>query len=158
MAHPASARLSPAMRERYGLDHNPWPARILAMVVIAAYAAVVVYVTVQMSTDNVESRILTWEQPLPDRVDVTFDVTKPEGLPVACALRAQDSDRVDLGYAEVRLSTGAGYVQQTYRMRVIGPVALVEVLGCGEAGEPLRVPAPAFPPGVVAPVQPWTDS
>lgn len=157
MGSSAAAGMSPAMRQRYGLDRNPWPGRLLAGALILAFAAALTYVGIQLLRDPISTRVLVWQQVQQDRVDVTFEVRRPAGLDVECVLRAQDGDRVDLGYATVLLPAGSDYVQDTYPLRVIGPAAYVEVLACGKAGEPQRVPPPAFPPGVVPPLQPWTD-
>jgi len=157
MAADAGGPLSPAMRQRYGMDRNRWPARAAAALALLVYVAALGYIALQVTDRPIEARLLVWQQPQPDRVDITFEVRKPEGLAVTCVLRAQDGDRVDLGYAQTDLAAAPGYVQQTYRMRVIGPAGGIEILGCGPQGEPQRVPPPAFPPGVVPPDQPWTD-
>ena len=158
MAQQGRQEYSPQMRQRYGLDRNPWPARIIVGAVIVAFAAVLVLFAVRLTSQPIEARLLVWQQPQPDRLDITFEMNRPEGLAVACVLRAQDADRVDVGYATVSVPGGPGYVQQTYSMRVIAPAGTVEILGCGEAGEQLRVPPPAFPPGVVPPEQPWSPA
>ncbi len=156
MGAQAEASMTPQMRERYGLDRNPWPSRIAAGLTIAVFTVVLGYFAVQLTTEPIDARLLVFQQVQPDRVDITFEVNRPAALAVACVLRAQDGDRVDVGYAEATLPAGSDYVQPTYSMRVIGPVGVVEILGCGPSGEPLRVPPPAFPPGVLAPDQPWT--
>jgi len=157
MGSSAAGELSPAMRERYGLDRSPWPGRLLAIAVITGFVAAMVYVGVQLARTPIEAQLLVWQQPSPDRIDITFEVRRPASLDVRCVLRAQDADRVDVGYAEALVPAGSNYVQQTYQMRVIAPVGVVEILGCGDAGQPQRVPPPAFPPGVVPPEQPWSQ-
>lgn len=149
--------MSPAMRERYGLDRSPWPGRLIGSLVVAGFLVAMGYVGVQMARTPIDAQILVWQQPSPDRVDITFEVRRPAGLALTCVLRAQDADRVDVGYAEAELPAGADYAQQTYRMRVIAPAGVIEILGCDESGQPQRVPPPAFPPGVVPPAQPWTS-
>lgn len=156
MAVRAAEQMTPAMRERYGLDRNPWPLRIVAGLAVAGYAAILVFFATLITDQPIATSLLVWQQPQPqpDRLDITFDVNKPEGLSVTCALRAQDANRVDVGYATTELDAAPGYVQSTYSMRVLAPAQYVEVLGCGP--QPLRVPPPAFPPGIAAPEQPWT--
>lgn len=148
--------LSPQMRQRYGLDRNPWPLRLLSAAVVLGFLAALVALALQLTAAPITPRILVWQQPEPDRVDITFDVSKPAGLPVSCVLRAQDADRTDLGYATVDLAPGPQYQQADYSLRVLGRAAYLEILACARTGEPLRVPPPAFPPGVVPPSQPWT--
>lgn len=148
--------LSPQMRERYGVDRNPWPARLVGLAVAVVFGGLLAYAVFNVLNDRVESRLLLWEQPQPDLVDITFEVRRPNDLTVVCALRAQDADRVDLGYATTSVPAGATVSRHTYPLRVLGPALYVEVLGCAENEPELRVPEPAFPPGVLAPQQPWT--
>jgi len=56
---------------------------------------------------------------------------------------------VDVGYRTVRVTQAPG----TYQMSIptVVRAASVSVLGCGPAGEQLRVPPPDFPPGVAIP-------
>jgi hypothetical protein len=157
MAPSAAGQMSPAMRQRYGLDRNPWPVRILIAVAVGLFTALLVFFALRLTDQPIEARLLVWQQPQLDRLDITFEVNKPAGLATTCVLRAQDGDRVDVGYSSVELPAPPGYAQQTYRMRVLGPASVVEILACGPTGEPLRVPPPVFPPGVVPPEQPWTD-
>lgn len=148
--------LSPQMRQRYGLDRNPWPLRIFSAAVVAAFLAALVALAVKLTAAPITPRILLWQQPQPDRVDITFDVSKPAGMAVSCVLRAQDADRTDLGYATVDLQPAPRYQQTEYSLRVLGRAVYIEILACGPTGERLRVPPPNFPPGVVPPAQPWT--
>lgn len=149
--------MSPQMRQRYGLDRNPWPARLVSAAALVGFAGILVFFAIRLTDAPINPRILLWQQPAADRVDITFEVNKPAGMAVTCVLRAQDADRTDIGYATTDLEPAAGYVQSTYRMRVIAPAGYVELLACGPTGEPLRVPPPAFPPGVAAPQQPWSE-
>jgi hypothetical protein len=146
------------MRSRYGLDRNPWPVRIGAAAVVVVFLGLLAGVAVLATGTPVSSRLLLWQQQGPDRVDVTFEVRRPATVAVTCVIRAQDSDRVDVGYASTELPPGAEYEQETFRLRVLAPASVVEVLGCGPAGEPLRVQPAAFPPGVVPPAQPWSPA
>ena len=157
MASPGAEQLSRQMRERYGFDRNPWPARALALTLVLGYAAIVGWVVLNVAKDPIETRVLVWSQPLPDRVDVAFEVRRPADLAVTCALRAQDDDRTDLGYAQVDVPAGEATVRQTYPLRVLGPAKYVEVLACVDAAKPERLPQPGFPPSVVPPTQPWTQ-
>jgi len=151
------ADMSAQMKQRYGIRPTPWTTKVLVGVVVLAYAIAIGYVFVQLAGRSVESQLLVWTQPLPDRVDITFEVERRGGDSVTCVVRAQDPDRVDLGYATTDIEAGETYVQSTYSLRVLGPAAVVEVLTCVPSGEQLRVPGPQFPPGIVPPQQPWTD-
>jgi hypothetical protein len=148
--------MSQEMRQRYGLDRNPWPSRIISGLVLLGFAGILVFFAMRLTAAPITPRLLLWQQLADDRLDITFDVNKPAGMAVSCVLRAQDADRTDIGYATTELDAAPGYQQATYQMRVIAPAAYVEILGCGPTGEPLRVPPAAFPPGVAAPTQPWS--
>lgn len=150
--------LSPEMRRRYGLDRNPWPARIFAWVVVTGFAAALVALALHLTSAPITPRILVWQQPAADRLDITFEVTKPAGVAVSCVLRAQDANRTDVGYAVADLAAAPQYQQADFRLRVLGPAVVVEILACGPTGQALRVPPPAFPPGVAPPAQPWSPS
>lgn len=153
---PGSPRdLSPQMRQRYGIPERPWVSRLVIGAVLIAYAAVVVWVAVALESTPVEGRLLIWSQPAPDRVDITYEVRRAADTDVVCRLRAQDADRIDVGYVDVSLPAGTDYVQQTYQMRVLGPALVAEVLDCQPAGDQIRAPGPQFPPGVAPPEQPW---
>lgn len=154
---PSPQQMSLEMRRRYGLAASPWPRRVGVGVVLCLYAAVVCWVAVSLSDRPVTSRLLLWSQPAADRVDVTFEVRRPPGTEVECLVRAQDNERIDVGYARVILPAGTEYAQQTYRLRVLGPAMVAEVLDCQPVGEVLRAPGPQFPPGVAPPEQPWSD-
>ena len=156
MASPV-AELSPQMRQRYGYDRNPWPARLVAIALVLGYGAIVGWVAFNVSKDPIDVRVLVWSQPLPERVDLTFEVQRPADLAVTCALRAQDDDRTDLGYAQADIPAGRATVRTTYLLHTLGPAKYVEVLACVDAAQPERLPQPNFPPGVVPPTQPWTQ-
>ena len=142
------------MQERYGLDRRPIGPRIGVAVLVVAFVGALVYVTLGLTRSPIEARLLTWEQPSPDRVDMTIAVRRPADVAVTCVLRAQDGDRVDVGYAVVDIPVGEDSVQLTYALRTLAPAYNVELLGCSADGAP-QVPPPQFPPGVVPPEQPY---
>lgn len=152
----SSTQLSPAMRERYGLDRNPWKLRALVIVVVVLYVGGLVFFGTRLTTDPINPRLLTWTQAQPDRVDLLFEVYRPGDIALSCLLRAQDADRNDIAYVVVEIPPGESYVQEQYQLRTLGEAALVELLTCAPQGEQLRAPPPQFPPGIVPPAQPWT--
>lgn len=157
MSSTSTLQLSEQMQERYGSQRVPWTVRILVAIAVAGYLAAAVWAFSQMAGDPVRAKLLTWTQPQADLVEVTFEVERRGGVAVDCILRAQDIQRVDIGYAEMTVPAGPDYLQQRYPLRVLGPAAVVEVLACVPEGETPRVPTRQFPPGVVPPEQPWTD-
>lgn len=149
--------LSPQLRARYGLDHRPWLTWLLAGLLVVGFVVALGWVGYTTSRPQVNGALLTWTRVAPDRADVTFEVRRGERQAAFCAIRAQDPDRADVGYAVVEVPPGSTYQQVTYRLRTITPAYVVEVLGCADDGAPDRVPPPQFPPGVAPPAQPWTE-
>ena len=142
------------MRERYGLDRSPVGRRIAVLVLAVAFAGVLVFVFFGVTSNPVDARLVAWDDVAPDRVDITVSVKRPADAEVTCVLRAQDSNRIDLGYATVVLPPGDAELLVDYSMRTIAPAFTAELLGCAVDGPPGVAP-PQFPPGVVPPAQPY---
>ena len=147
-------QLSPAMQERYGLAHRPVGRRIAVTVIVVAFVGALAFVTLGVTDNPVQSRLIAWDDVAADRVDMTIQVRRPEADEVTCVLRAQDVNRIDVGYAEVVLPAGDPQVLLDYSLRTIAPAYTAELLGCAVGGPP-SVPPPQFPPGVVPPAQPY---
>ena len=147
-------QLSPEMRARYGLDRRPIGTWIAAVVLVAAFIAALAFVATGVTGNPIEFRLVSWSVVGPDRVDVTISVSRPADSAVTCVLRAQDENRIDLGYVVTELPAGTANELITYPMRTLAPAFAVELLGCSVDGIPGVAP-PQFPPGVVPPEQPW---
>lgn len=141
------------MAHRYGLDRTPWAAILVSIVVIVAFAGALGWIGLSMTT-GVKTRVLTWDDSARDHVTIDVEVQREGATPLECAIRAQDRTHIDTGYAIAAVPEGSGTVQWSYALRTIAPAFSVEVLGCAPPGE-LRVAPPQFPPGVVAPSQPY---
>ncbi len=148
--------LPPHLRARYGVGRRPWGAYLAAIIVIVGFAAALGFVIYNVLAPNIQPKLLAWRVVSADHVAVTFEVRRSGATDVSCVIRAQDESRADVGYAVVTLPAGPAYVQQTYDLRTLAPAYVVDVIGCGTANPPERVPPPQFPPGVVPPAQPWT--
>jgi len=146
------------MQARYGLDRRPVGRYIVVGLLIVAFTVGLVFVWLNLTADRVQFRLLAWSEVSPERVDVTFEVRAPATVDVLCIVRAQDSQRIDLGYAEVPVPGGEEYRLVEYRLRTVAPAYAAEVLECVAGGEQLRVPGPQFPPGIAPPDQPWTST
>ena len=66
-----------------------------------------------------------------------------------CAIRAQDFDRFDVGYAVVRVPRAA--MNTSFRLALLAEPVIIEVVDC--ASDPYSLPGPQFRPGLQAPVQ-----
>ena len=151
-------QLSPEMQERYGFNRRPIGRYVTISTIALVFLAVLVFVTLMLGRDPVQYRLLTWEIKAADRVDLAFEVRAPADIDVTCVVRAQDSKRIDLGYAEVAVPAGEDYRLVEYSLRTLAPAYAAEVLTCAQSGEPLRVPGPQFPPGIAPPEQPWSSN
>jgi len=143
------------MQARYGMDRRPIGTWIAATVLVIAFVGALAFVAVGVTGNPIEFRLVSWSVAGPDRVDITFSVNRPADADVTCVLRAQDDNRIDLGYAVAEIPAGRTDELITYPMRTVAPAFTVELLGCSVDGLPGVAP-PQFPPGVVPPEQPWT--
>jgi hypothetical protein len=150
-------QLSPEMRARYGMDRRPIGTWIAATVLIVAFVGALAFVAVGVTGNPIEFRLVSWKVIGPDRVDVTFSVSRPADSTVTCIIRAQDENRIDLGYAVTEIPAGTTGELITYPLRTLAPAFAVELLGCSVDGPPGVAP-PQFPPSVVPPGQPWSAS
>ena len=148
-------QLSPEMRQRYGLERRRVSPVVVAVIVVVVFLGAVAFAGIMAVRDNVEFQLIRWSVVAPDRADATFDVSRNGADEVVCILRAQDSKRIDVGYAEIVIPPGDDVVTIDYSLRTVAPAYAVEVLACERPGE-LRVPGPQFPPGIAVPEQPWT--
>ena len=99
-------QLSPAMQERYGLDRRPIGRWIAVAALVLAFVAALAFVAVGVTRSPVQSRLISWDDVAADRVDMTIEVRRPAADEVQCVLRAQDSKRIDVGYAVVVIPAG----------------------------------------------------
>lgn len=142
------------MQKRYGLDRRPIGRWIGAALLTLAFVAALVWVAVALSGHTVQSRLIAWDDVAADRVNVTIEISRPAADEVTCVIRAQDENRIDVGYATLVVPAGEARVITTYALRTLAPAYTAELLGCGTDG-PGGVPPPQFPPGVVPPDQPY---
>ncbi len=85
--------------------------------------------TFGLTGNPVQSRLIAWDDVAADRVDMTIQVRRPEADDVTCVLRAQDVNRIDVGYAEVVIPAGEPQVLLDYSLRTIAPAYTAELLG-----------------------------
>lgn len=145
------------MQARYGLDRRPVGRWIAVFLVVSAFIGALAFITVAMDAGSVKTRLISWAVISPERVDITYQVEPDPDDSIECVLRAQDENRIDVGYATVRIPAqpADNVVIPSFALRTLAPAYTVELLGCAAGGSP-RVPPPQFPPGVVPPEQPFT--
>mgnify|MGYP006273105529 CR=1 FL=1 len=146
----------PHIRERYGIDGGR--SRRIASVIGAVallLAPVGVWALWQAGRHDVTAAIGPYT--LSDasaRVELTYQTAADSTTVVTCALRAQDSRRIDVGYAYLRLAGTAGAQRTiTYTLSTTAPAVAAELLGCQLGDDMSRLPAAQFPPGVKPPAQ-----
>jgi hypothetical protein len=144
------------MQARYGLDRRPVGRWIAVGILIVAFVGILVFVGKGITSNPTATRLIGWNAVAPDRVNITYQASTDPDSDVICVLRAQDSHRIDVGYATVTIpaTSAKDLVIATYALHTLAPAYTAELLGC-EAGTTPRVPAPQFPPGVVPPSQPY---
>ena len=76
----------------------------------------------------------------------------PKAEVFTCAIRAQDTNRVDVGYAYLVLRPGSTR-SWTYRISTRAPAVIAGVLGCQPGVATDQLPLPQFAPGVKPPAQ-----
>lgn len=146
------------MQKRYGLDKSNTGRNALIGAIVLFFTATLGFVGYSLLQNDIQFKLLAWDDLAADRVDITFEVRRDSETAVDCVLRAQDRNRIDVGYAIVTLAAGEPYVRQTYALRTLAPAFTAELLTCVASGDSIRVPGPQFPAGVSPPDQPWTPS
>jgi hypothetical protein len=145
------------MQERYGFNRsNRLRTAVIALVTVI-FAIGVGFATFSMSQKTIQYKLLTWSVVSPERIDVVFEVRRIGSDALDCVIRAQDSKRVDVGFAVITIPSGNDLEEVNYSLRTLAPAFVVEMLTCVQSGEPTRVPGPQFPAGVAPPPQPWTS-
>lgn len=140
------------IQQRYGLDRGQKMPIIFALVI-----ALIVGTGLGLAEYRKTHASISWELRAFDiqsdtKVSVVWEIARSTNEPTYCVLRAQDINRMDVGYATVFVEPGESFVVMKYDLTTESAPVLAEVLGC--AGKPeMRVPPANFPPGVKIPAQ-----
>jgi len=140
----------PHLHERYGVrPPSPlrWVAVGLALVVVVPaglYAA-----SRYVATQRIPYALISWVPQGEHQARVLWKLDASSDRQW-CALRAQDFEHFDVGFAVVPVEPGATSVQYVMATRA-RPMAL-DVVACET--DPYGLPGPQFPPGVRPPDQP----
>jgi len=141
------------MQARYGTSRRVWTPYLVTGLVIIVAAALWGGWNYKQSHAIVSSRLNAFKVVGSHKVNIKFEVSRPANTTTYCVLRAQNANRVDVGYATVTVPAGQTTVAFTYPLNTESKAVLAEVLNCS-ATLPMRVPPPNFPPGVKIPSQP----
>lgn len=145
--------LSPEMQARYGTSRRTGTPYLVSLLVFIVAAALWGGWHYKQSHQIVSSRLNAFTVTSNHQVTIITEVSRPENTTTYCVLRAQNANRVDVGYATVTVPAGQTTVTFSYPLNTESRAVVAEVLNCS-ATLPMRVPAPNFPPGVKIPSQP----
>lgn len=140
------------IQERYGLKNRALKKRVIVIFATGLTLAFVIFGYIMLNRPHVAFQLQAFTVTSDTQVDVTWQVSRSVGTATYCAVRAQDTNRQDVGYAIVTVKSGPAIVTQNYSMATESLATVVEVLGCGTTPN-LQVPVANFPPGVGIPEQ-----
>ena len=140
------------IKARYGTSNAGTSTRTISLAIIAVISAAIIFAIVQARSTQVASQLLAFKVISPTSVEVTWEISRSDNEVTYCAVRAQDDQKTDVGYAIVTVPAGESHVGFTYQLTTESPAVVAEVLGCGTTTS-LRVAGPQFPPGVQPPAQ-----
>ncbi len=144
-----ASEIPPHLHERYGITPpSPWRWVVVAAVVIVTLPVALYAASRYVATQSAEYSLVSWAASSDTDVTVTWKV-KASAERQWCALRAQDFDHVDVGFAIVPVSSGTTDV--TYLMHTNAHPVAVDVFACDT--DPYELPGASFAPGVLPPAQ-----
>ena len=140
------------IQQRYGLERKA-PRRWLVPIVVILAVGLLAGVRYAWRAGT-EQGVLTLQAYRVDSAKtVALDLSYvPKARDFTCAVRAQDQNHHDVGFAYLHIKT----TQQpnwTYRLTTRNLAASASVLGCQPGLATDRLPPPQFPPGVKPPQQ-----
>jgi uncharacterized protein (DUF58 family) len=154
---PRDDEVTRMLAARYGTRNQDRRLVVVIAVCAAALLGFLSWATLVGATPPASGTLLTYSLSSDSEIQVSFQVRTRPGLegPFICVLRAQDAQRIDVGYALVDIRATDGATQTvTYTLSTRTRGRVVEVLGCDQGTDiPPTVPQPQFPPGVLAPEQ-----
>lgn len=142
----------PHIQQRYGIRRTRLVPSILGVALAAAIAGGLAIAQSHNISKSSSIQLLGFTIDSDTAATVKWELTRDVTGETFCALRAQNIDRIDVGYAVVAIPAGEKRIGMSYTIATESRAVTVEVLGCGP-DQKLRVPPANFPPGVTAPDQ-----
>ena len=141
------------MSQRYGTRADRVQYTVLGIVTGLLVIATGVFFYLQNRGPQVTYALTSFSVVDDTHVTVTWQLTRREGTPAYCVIRAQNVAHQDVGYATVTVAPGPATVQTSFRLVTESRATTAEVLGCAATAR-VRAPEPNFAPGVPIPAQP----
>lgn len=149
---PEKSELPLNIQQRYGLNRTNKVSVAFAAVLAAVVALGMAMANYRQSHPSLDWELRSFAVQSENKVSVVWEVARNQDQDTYCVLRAQDSKRMDVGYATVLVAAGEKQVTASYELTTESLAVLAEVLGCATSPE-MRVPPANFPPGVKIPAQ-----
>lgn len=142
------------IQQRYGYKKPTLIPRLISVVLIGVTVAGATFIFLKSKDKNVDAQLKSFVVNSDTSVLVNWEIARPANTTVYCVIRAQNDQRVDVGYATVTVEKPGNLtkVNFSYALTTESKAVLAEVLGCGLTPK-LRVPSANFPPGVQIPQQ-----
>lgn len=140
------------IQQRYGLPARPRRGLWIVLVVVVLFTSPLAVRFAWRS--GTEQGVLT----MPTHAVISDSVVRLQlsypgrDRDFICAVRGQDYDRQDVGYAYLPLPAGPARNWE-YTLRTRQRAVTASVIACQPGTDPDRLPAPQFPPGVKPPDQ-----
>ena len=144
-------QVPPHLYRRYGIKSRTsnWLGGLVAGLSIAATLVALALVGRGLGSGG-DTKLIRWTVGR-EAVELTWSVLRYDNQPVYCVLRAQDSERFDVGFAVVRVADTDQNPQLTSKLAVRSGVYSVVPPDCAPAAD--HLPTPSFRPGLLPPAQ-----
>lgn len=146
------AEIPEHLNSRYGIKPHSRSRRIVRLFGYGIAIAALVFIYLIERPTKVTHQLVGFTVNSDTSVSVRWEIFRGNLDTAFCAVRAQNDQRIDVGYAIVEVKGGPSLATMSYDLATESRAVLAEVLGCGPTKD-LRVPPPDFPPGVKPPAQ-----
>ena len=122
------------LRSRYGTGRSPLTVVLVVALVVLPFLGWVVWAGLLQADQDVRWSTTGFSDPTETSVTVEFDVFLPAGSKVTCTVRALDSRAVEVGRAEVPVTSESADTHVVYALPVTARPSSAFVDGCRSVG------------------------
>lgn len=128
---PAAVPVDPdLMARRYG-TRRPSMLLLASIVIVAVlFVGWVIWAALQQANKPIVWRTVGFSGLSDTSITIDFDVTKPADESVVCTVHALDASGVEVGRAQVPVTTRESDAQLSYTLQVTGRPGSAEVIDC----------------------------